>query len=87
MFVPPPAAVPTPSGEPNHNVRPTSPDDCLPAPGVRSVIGVLIALGLAGAGSGAVSFQRASTTHAGIEAARARGGGVPACLGGGARTR
>ncbi|WP_406269609.1 hypothetical protein OH799_26955 [Nocardia sp. NBC_00881] len=72
ISVPPPAAVPTPSGEPNHSVRPTAPDDWLPASGALSVIGVLIALGLAGAGSGAVSFQSASTTHAGIDAARAQ---------------
>ncbi|WP_159080116.1 hypothetical protein [Nocardia suismassiliense] len=52
-------------------MRPTSANDGLPKPKLLSVIGGLLALGLAGAGSGAVSFQGASAAQARVDAARA----------------
>ncbi|MEU2255847.1 hypothetical protein ABZ540_22015 [Nocardia xishanensis] len=71
--LPPPAPVfPQAPANPNHNVRPTSADDGLPAPNVLSVVGGLIALALAGTGSGAVSFQNASAAQARVDAARAQ---------------
>ncbi|MGV9819322.1 hypothetical protein [Nocardia xishanensis] len=70
---PPPAPVlPQAPVNPNHNVRPTSADDGLPAPNVLSVVGGLIALALAGTGSCAVSFQSASAAQARVDAARAQ---------------
>ncbi|WP_280205696.1 hypothetical protein [Nocardia cyriacigeorgica] len=73
----PPAAAPAPAAPPalaapsDPDVRNTSAEDGLPEPKVLTVIGGLIALTLAGAGSGAVSFQSASAAQARIDAARA----------------
>ncbi|WP_280486671.1 alcohol dehydrogenase catalytic domain-containing protein [Nocardia cyriacigeorgica] len=73
----PPAAAPAPGASPalaapsDPDVRNTSAEDGLPEPKVLTVIGGLIALTLAGAGSGAVSFQSASAAQARIDAARA----------------
>ncbi len=51
---------------------PTSSTDALPATELLPVIGGLIALGLAGAGSGAISFRSAAAEQARIDAARAQ---------------
>lgn len=53
-------------------MRPTSADGGLPEPDMLSVVGGLIALALAGTGSGAVSFQSASAAQARVDAARAQ---------------
>ncbi|WP_176572810.1 hypothetical protein [Nocardia jiangxiensis] len=69
-----PPAVPSAlaaQAQPNPDVRPTSANSDLPKPAVLTVIGGLIAMTLAAAGSGAVSFQSASAAQARIDAARA----------------
>ncbi|WP_281877113.1 hypothetical protein [Nocardia sputorum] len=53
-------------------VHPIGSTDVLPAPEWLSLIGGLIALGLAGAGSGVISFRSAAAAQARIDAARAR---------------
>ncbi|MCP2291936.1 hypothetical protein APR08_004875 [Nocardia amikacinitolerans] len=69
---PPPPLAPQAPAKPTHDVRPTSADGGLPEPDMLSVVGGLIALALAGTGSGAVSFQSASAAQARVDAARAQ---------------
>ncbi|MGW4247566.1 hypothetical protein ACWELQ_34335, partial [Nocardia sp. NPDC004722] len=69
---PPPAPVPAPVlAQPNPDVKPTSNNTPMPPIKVLSVIGGLIAMALAGTGSGAVSFQSASAAQGRVDAARA----------------
>jgi hypothetical protein len=53
-------------------VRPTAASTGLPRANVLGVIGGVIAMALAAAGSGAVSFQSASAAQARLDAARAQ---------------
>jgi hypothetical protein len=52
-------------------VRPTAASSALPKPAVLTVIGGLVAMALAAAASGVISFQSASAAQARIDAARA----------------
>ncbi|MEV0711741.1 hypothetical protein [Nocardia aurea] len=67
---PPASSIRIPAGL-DPDVRPTSSADGLPTPNILSVVGGLLALGLAGVGSGAVSFQGAAAAQARVDAARA----------------
>ncbi|MEV0767037.1 hypothetical protein [Nocardia salmonicida] len=69
----PPASAPGggDAAVPVHEVEPTSDTSNLPEPNLLSVIGGLLALGIAGGGSAAVSFQGAAQAQARIDAARA----------------
>ncbi|MFE3022543.1 hypothetical protein ACFXG3_00340, partial [Nocardia tengchongensis] len=57
--------------QPDPDVKPTSHNSPLPPWKPLSVIGGLIAMALAGAGSGAVSFQSAGAAQGRVDAARA----------------